>query len=720
MKTSIKKTIAFALTLCAISAGTIAPNAGKFTLSPTPLVASAAQVGDFVFTRQSTNAATLTSYKGSNSNITLPTTVTINGAVCKVTGIDKCAFQNNSYIKTVTIPEGYASIGSCSFMNCSNLSTVSVPSSMVGIRSRAFEGSSIKSINIPSKVKILEDYVFYRCSKLQTVNITTTLITEYKEGLFSGCSSLKSIKIPSSIKKLGKCFAFGCSSLTSVTIPSSVTSIDILAFGQCTNLSSVSLPSSVTEFGYDTFKDTKWINNQPRTSGLVIKNGFIIDASKASGTVNIPSTVKKIPAFTFYGSTAITKVVMPTALDLIGQSAFADCTSLASVNLPTSVKTFGDGVFSGCTSLKSVQLPTYISVIPEETFSGCMKLSSIILPSRIQTIKKSAFMNCSALTSITFPEHLDKIEEKAFYNCSSLSNISGVKDNANYDIDGKAFDKCLKLKKLNNTTVVNRSGYNVSVYKESFVKKYFSKTDNVGFIQDFVDKKTQAVVDQIKSKYPNYNSVQLAHELENWVCANACNPYVYWQNTYNNQNYPADLTRRDEYHRESSVLLNGIGVCEGFAKCYNLLLTKAGITAEIVDSMTHAWNVVKIDGRWFNIDSYWDDGGSKSVYHWFMVSDNEMDKMDKEANSDAHSKGYVERKRNDYDFEEEIIPCNTPMGDINTDTKLDSKDATALQNYIKTGKTSGTFNKNYADLNFDGKIDATDLSLLKQKILNNK
>ena len=94
--------------------------------------------------------------------------------------------------------------------------------------------------------------------------------------------------------------------------------------------------------------------------------------------------------------------------------------------------------------------------------------------------------------------------------------------------------------------------------------------------------------------------------------------------------------------------------------------------------------------------------------------------MDKEANSDAHSKEYVERKRNDYDFEEEIIPCNTPMGDINTDTKLDSKDATALQNYIKTGKTSGTFNKNYADLNFDGKIDATDLSLLKQKILNNK
>ena len=345
MRTSIKKTIAFALTLCAISAGTIAPNAGKLTLSPTPIVAEAAvKSGDFTFTRRSVAAATLTSYIGSATSVTLPTKVTINGTVCTVSGIDSDAFRNTN-VKSVTIPEGYTSIGDRVFMNCSSLTNVYLPSTLVAINNRAFEGTSITNITIPSKVKILGTYVFSRCSQLKTANINTTIITELKEGLFTGCYSLTRLNIPSSIKKIGDSFAYGCSSLSSVTIPSSVTSIATNAFAECTNLYSVSLPSSVTDFGNSTFRNTKWINNQPRTSGLVIKNGFIINASKAKGTVNIPSTVKKIPSYTFYGSTAITNVVMPTALTLIGQNAFTDCTNLTSVTMPTYITEIGNSVF---------------------------------------------------------------------------------------------------------------------------------------------------------------------------------------------------------------------------------------------------------------------------------------------------------------------------------------------------------------------------------------
>jgi len=710
MKTSIKRTIAFALTLCAISAGTIAPNAGKFSLSPTPIVASAAQVGDFTFTRRSTNAATLTSYIGNKTSITLPTTVTINGAVCKVTGVDDDAFFRNNSIQSVIIPEGYTSIGNRSFMDCSNLTYVSVPSTMVGIRNRAFEGTAITSINIPSKVKILGNYVFNRCSKLRTVNITTNLLTEYKDCLFCGCYSLTSIKIPSSVKKLGESFAYGCSSLTSVTIPSSVTSIGGYAFSQCTNLSSVSLPSSVTEFGSGVFEGTPWIKNQPKTDGMVIKNGYILDASSASGTITIPSYITKLLPYTFAYNTKITKVNMPTAINTIGDGAFSGCTGLKSITVPMT-SNFGKNVFSDCTNLTSVSLPTYLSTIPEYTFSNCKNLSSIVLPSRISTIESNAFEFCTSLKTIKFPERLTTINNCAFYGCSSLSNITGVKFSTNYTIAGNAFYNCLNLKKINGTTIVSRSGYNVNLYQSAFIKKYFSKTDNIGFIQDYVDKKSSAVVEQIKAKYPNYKPYQIARELENWMCANGCNPFVDWKNKNNNENYPSDLEARDEYHLESSVLMNGVGVCEGYAKGYNLLLTKAGISAEIALSKTHAWNVVKLDNIWFNVDSYWDDYGNNSGYAWFLLSDKEA------MTSDAHLKSQIERKSNDYRYEYKVIPCNNPMGDINGDTYLDSKDATALQNYLTTGKTSGTFITTCADMNFDGKLNATDLSLLKQKIL---
>ena len=669
MKTGIKKTIAFALTLCALSAGTIAPNAGKFTLSPTPIVAEAAtQIGDFTFTRRSTNAATLTSYVGSKTSVTLPTTVTLGGAVCKVTGIDDNAFYRNGNIKSVIIPEGYTSIGYNAFQFCSNLSSVSVPSTLLAIHSNAFMGTGIKEFTIPSKVKILGSFVFNACSNLKTVKINTTIIKEIPTGLISQCPAL-----------------------TSVTLPSSLTKIGELAFSNCTNLRTLTIPTSVTEFGEEAFYNTPWLKNHAKTNLLVIHNNIVIDGSSAVRNVSIPSNVKGIADSAFANNRAIQQVTMPSSVTAIGTSAFKGCTNLATVTLSKNLK-----------------------AIPDSCFNGCKYLRTINFPDNIETIGLSAFLNCSDLRTFRFPNKLKTIGNAAFENCKMLGEISNVNGTANYRIDGHAFENCLNLKKINGTTVVSRSGYNVNIYKQDFVKRYFSQTDNVGFIQDFVDKKAQAVVDQVKAQYPNYKPVQIARELENWMCKNGCNPFVEWDDTHIDTPYPSNLESWDDFHCESSVLMNGVGVCEGYAKGYNLLLTKAGITAEIVLSETHAWNVIKADGKWFNIDSYWDDYGNHSGYSWFMLSDKEA------MTSDAHLKKQVERKSNGYKHENEIIRCNNPMGDINGDTYLDSKDATVLQNYLTTGKTSGTFITTCADMNFDGKINATDLSLLKQKILKNK
>ncbi|MBR6969063.1 MAG: leucine-rich repeat protein [Ruminococcus sp.] len=690
MRTIIKKTIAFALTLCAITAGTIAPNAGKLALSPTPIVAEAAQIGDFVFTRRSVAAATLTSYTGTASSVTLPTEVTINGAKCKITGIDGNAFFGNTYIRSVTIPSGYTNISGSSFMYCSNLSSISIPSTIVAIGNNAFMGTAITSFTIPSKVKMLGESVFNGCTKLKTVNIKTTILTELKNGLFCGCTSLTSVNIPSSIKKLGNNFAYGCTSLTSITIPSSVTTIDLNAFAECTRLSSISLPSSVTEFGGNAFKNTPWLKNQPRTSGLVIKNRVAIDASKASGTVNIPSGVTKLSCNLFQNNNNITKVVMPSSLEILGTEAF-----------------------SGCKNLTTVQLSNYISEIPANCFSDCSKLSSITLTNRIQTLGTGAFSYCTSLKSINFPEHLKTVGFFAFNNCSALENISGINFNNSYNIDGQAFENCMKLKKLNGNTVASRSGYNVSIYQSNFVKKYFSQTDNIGFIQDFIDKKTGAVVDQIKSQHPNYNQTQMARALEEWMCANGCNPFEKWKSTYGNTNYPDDIENRKEYHRESSVLMNGVGVCEGWAKGYYRLLKKAGIWSEITAGNNHNYNAVNLDGMWFNVDTYWDDNGNSASYKWFLVSDAEAKAMDDSRR--CHNTSGTLDPDNDYTYSSYYPNCNHPIGDVNLDCVLDKNDYDIIYKYVYNNYRPKTFHMVCADMNFDGKINATDVNLLKQK-----
>ena len=95
------------------------------------------------------------------------------------------------------------------------------------IGEHAFSGcSSLTSVNIPSSVKWIGSYAFYGCSSLTNINIPSS-VTEIREYAFDGCSSLISVKIPSSVTSIGGSAFSGCSGLRSIyvyaeTVPSTV------------------------------------------------------------------------------------------------------------------------------------------------------------------------------------------------------------------------------------------------------------------------------------------------------------------------------------------------------------------------------------------------------------------------------------------------------------------------------------------------------------------
>jgi hypothetical protein len=70
-------------------------------------------------------------------------------------------------------------------------------------------------------------------------------------------------------------------------------------------------------------------------------------------------------------------------------------------------------------------------------------------------------------------------------------------------------------------------------------------------------------------------------------------------------------------------------VCEGYVLLMHRLLTDAGITSRIVEGKAgggaHAWNLVKLDGRWYHLDATWDDPtpdrGDQVSYFYFNVTD---------------------------------------------------------------------------------------------------
>lgn len=97
-------------------------------------------------------------------------------------------------------------------------------------------------------------------------------------------------------------------------------------------------------------------------------------------------------------------------------------------------------------------------------------------------------------------------------------------------------------------------------------------------------------------------------------------------------------------------LINKGSVCQGYAALTYKMMIEAGIPCRIINGMsakeTHAWNIVKLDGVWYNIDCTWDDpitqtGEQMIIYQYFLKS--EEDFKDHFRDKDYKTKGFLEK-----------------------------------------------------------------------------
>ncbi|MDQ0194141.1 S-layer homology domain-containing protein [Paenibacillus wynnii] len=136
----------------------------------------------------------------------------------------------------------------------------------------------------------------------------------------------------------------------------------------------------------------------------------------------------------------------------------------------------------------------------------------------------------------------------------------------------------------------------------------------------------------------------------------AIHDYIILHTAYDYDNYLKD-TLPDDVFSAYGVLFNGSAVCQGYAYTAHLLLELAGIDSEIVigtaDGISHAWNKVKIDNEYYNLDVTWDDPvpdeKGRLIYSYFNVTDKELMKdhiweTAKWPEATAISKNYYEYK----------------------------------------------------------------------------
>ena len=221
------------------------------------------------------------------------------------------------------------------------------------------------------------------------------------ENAFRKCVRLKTLRIPDSVKKIGKGAFEGCSELTDVTIPDSVTEIGESAFKGCAALTSVVIPDRVAVIEKWTFEDCSSLE-----------------------TAYVPDSVTEIRTRAFSGCKKLPSLVIPESIERIDDYVFAGCDSFRSVTVPNHIKKIGMMSFNSCKNLESVEIQDGVKEIELGAFCFCRALVSVSIPQSVNEIGPRAFEGCTALEAIEIPDSVKNIGFDAFKNCSYLMVIS--------------------------------------------------------------------------------------------------------------------------------------------------------------------------------------------------------------------------------------------------------------------------------------------------------
>lgn len=473
-------------------------------------------------------------------------------------------------IKDLTINDELTSIGANAFNNCqlenviANINTMQLETvgeyafannSLTGfsglnrikvIGAHAFENNLLQSFSTTSDEAVIGDYAF-ACNKLSkiTVNSTSTFgkyvfansvasnitvsigdgITEIADGMFCGCTGIKTITIPASVTRIGneaflgisikeiafennishigdKAF-FGCESLQKVTFGENVEYIGSAAFNNCLVLGEVNFNNDQTEIYTDTVNRTKSAIGY-NTNGNVIYSTIIYGG--ANSTALVYANEMGIPFFAtdieseFSGYITDNPANINTdncvqwtyfenvdTIFIFGKGSmigdFYDAQLNRLETKPTAKKVIiASGINALYTPLCDVNpdeivVPETVAVV-RDTFRNCKNIEYVNLPDSVTTLYPYTFEGCKSLKTLSLGKGIKNIPERCAEGCVNLKFLYmyGVTT-----INEFAFQNCSSLQTLTFPDSIATIRRNAFANCYSIFKIYFGKNlESVG------------------------------------------------------------------------------------------------------------------------------------------------------------------------------------------------------------------------------------------------
>ena len=404
------------------------------------------------------------SYTGHRRYITIPDE--IDGK--PVTAIGLGAFQNETRLREVHLPQNLKTICDMAFEGCTNLAQIRIPDTVTAIGAAAFKDNTrlnTVAFGSGSALTSIGGYAFTGCASLERFELPARL--EHMDGtaLF-GTVSLDSIGVRSGNRffaardgvlfdKTGAALvAYPAGRSGSYTVPDSVRTVGICAFGYTraanvdlnrvrtlgdsafanSALETLTVADSVTEMGVKAFCGSDGLKQVTLGKGLQAVSGEAFRLCTALEQIQIPETVTQIGSAAFQACASLKTVTFAenSTLAYIGSDAFSG-TGLESIRLPASLAVISDGAFQGNYALTEVTFETGsgLTAIGSEAFRETPALTDISLPAGLGTLGHYAFCG-SGLTAVTVPASVERLGDGVFADCHDLTAITVEAGNQNY------------------------------------------------------------------------------------------------------------------------------------------------------------------------------------------------------------------------------------------------------------------------------------------------
>ena len=260
---------------------------------------------------------------------------------------------------------------------------------------------------------------------------------------------------------------------------------------------------------------------------------------------------------------------------------------------------------------------TYLAIFdePVNTLDGISKLTNL-RELHISNGKVEDISELSALTNMVFID---------ISNCSQLESLY-LSNNLIEDVTVLS-----KLDSLKNLNLDCNRITSIKALEDCGGLEFFSALSNC--ILDYTVIEDEALIDAFNAgsqvNFEQYVKVEnKAKEYADSIAGNLSDEEIasiIHQYVIDTMEFDSSIRPYTAYGYAG--LFNGKGVCGDYAEMFCILANHAGLECYVCVSETHAWNIAKIDGKYYHFDALWDEVEDEWK-HFMVTTDYIMDLPD--------------------------------------------------------------------------------------------